>query len=254
MRDFLSHARSLFVMIPWVVIATVIMGAVSFVSSIFDKTGALQHKVAVTWARMLLGVLMVRVDVLGADRLDPAQHYVFCSNHHSLIDTPLMFGNMPRPFRILARHGLWKIPFLGWHLNRAGHLPVNRENLREAVRNIQAAAAKIQSGYSILLFPEGRRGRGDQMRPFKPGAAHIAIRAGVPIVPMAIVGTRKILPPSSSHLRPGRAELRVGEPISTEGLRTGDAKHLIARVQAAVAKIAASPPITQDSSVPEPRA
>lgn len=241
MRDFLSHARSVLIMIPWVGIATVVMGAVSFCSSLFDKTGALQHKVAVAWARMLLGVLTVKVEVIGADRLDPETHYVFCSNHHSLIDTPLMFGNMPRPFRILARHGLWRIPFLGWHLDRAGHLPVNRENPREAVKNIQAAAEKIQSGYSILLFPEGRRSRTNKMRPFKPGAAHIAIRAGAPIVPMAIVGTRAILPPGSSHLRPGRAELRIGDPIPTEGLANRDGKELIAKVQAAVAEIAAAP-------------
>jgi len=239
LREWLSHARSLLIMIPWVGIATVVMGAISFMASAFDRTGALQHKVAVTWARMLLFVLMVKVKVIGAERLDPNVDYVFCSNHHSLIDTPLMFGNMPRPFRILARHGLWRIPFLGWHLNRAGHLPVKRESPREAVRNIQAAADKIQSGYSILLFPEGRRTVGGKMRPFKPGAAHIAIRAGAPIVPMAIVGTRRVLPPGSSHLRPGKAELRIGEPIPTEGLSNRDGKELIRRVQDRVAEIAA---------------
>jgi 1-acyl-sn-glycerol-3-phosphate acyltransferase len=189
----------------------------------------------------LLRICQVKVDVIGAGRLDAAIHYVFCSNHHSLIDTPLMFGSMPRSFRILARHGLWRIPFLGWHLDRAGHLPVNRDNPREAVRNIDAAAEKIRSGYSILLFPEGRRSRTVEMRPFKPGAAHIAIRAGAPIVPMAIVGTREILPPGSNHLHPGRAELRIGDPIPTAGLKNRDGKKLIERVRGEIARIAAAP-------------
>ncbi len=237
MREFLSHARSVLIMIPWVIVATVFMGAVSLVCSFFDSTGRLQHKVAVTWAKMLIRGFLVKVDVVGAQRLDPDQAYVFCSNHFSLVDTPLMFGYMPREFRIMARHGLWKIPFLGWHLNRAGHVPVNRENPREAHKSIGRAADKLRAGWSILLFPEGGRTREEVMRPFKPGAAYIAIAAGVPIVPMAIVGTRKVLAPSSTHLRPGRAELRVGDPIPTAGLKNRDAKELIARVQEVIAEM-----------------
>lgn len=238
MRELLSHARSALWMCPLIGVATVGMGTLSFLASAFDGTGALQHKVAVAWARMLLRICLLEVDVIGAERLDPERHYVFCSNHFSLIDTPLMFGSMPRPFRILARKNLWAIPFLGWHLDRAGHLPVNRENPREAVKNIDQAAEKIRSGYSILLFPEGGRTRGERMRPFKAGAARIAIRAEAPIVPMAIVGTRKILPPGSSHLRPGRAELRIGEPIVTAGMANRDAKGLIRQVQQEVERIA----------------
>jgi 1-acyl-sn-glycerol-3-phosphate acyltransferase len=237
MREFLSHARSALWMCPLIGAATVFMGTVSMFSSIFDSTGKLQHQVAVAWAKMLLKICLVRVDVIGAQRLDPNQAYVFCSNHFSLIDTPLMFSSMPRPFRILARHRLWRIPFLGWHLGRAGHLPVNRENPREAVKNIQDAADKIRSGTTILLFPEGGRRDGTNARPFKPGAAHIAIRAGVPIVPVAIVGTSKILPRGCSHLRPGRAELRIGDPISTDALTKSDGKDLIRRVQETVDQI-----------------
>lgn len=237
MREFLSHARSVLIMIPWVVVATIFMGAVSLVCSFFDSTGRLQHKVAVTWARGLIKGFLVKVDVIGARRLDPNQAYVFVSNHFSLVDTPLMFGYMPREFRIMARHGLWGIPFLGWHLNRAGHVPVNRENPREALKSIGRAADKLRDGWSILLFPEGGRTREEVMRPFKPGAAYIAIAAGVPIVPMAIVGTRNVLAPSSTHLRPGRAELRVGEPISTAGMKNRDGKELIAKVQSVIQEI-----------------
>ncbi len=237
MRELLSHARSVFILIPWLLLATLVMGLISFFCSFFDATGRLQHKVAVRWARMLLAVFQVRVEVLGAEKLEPDRQYVFCSNHFSLVDTPIMFSSMPREFRILARHGLWRIPFIGWHLNRAGHVPVNRENPRQAKKSITRAAEKIRSGYSTLLFPEGGRTRSEQMRPFKPGAAYIAIEAGVPIAPMAIVGSRNVLAPGSTHLRPGRVELRVGDPVPTEGLKNRDAKQTIARVQQEVARI-----------------
>lgn len=230
-----SHLRSVLWMCPLIGLSVLVMGSISLVASLFDGTGRLQHRVAAAWGRMVLAICMVKVEVSGRDKLDPNQNYVFCSNHFSLIDTPLMFGVMPREFRILARDNLWKIPFLGWHLRRAGHLPVQRENPRAAVRNVALAAEKLQGGMSILLFPEGGRTREDRMRPFKTGVAHIAIKAGVPVVPMAIVGTREILAPSSSHLHPGTARLIVGEPITTDGLRNRDAVEFTKRVQAAVA-------------------
>ena len=216
----------------------VVMGSVSLLASLFDATGRMQHRVAVLWARIVLRVCMVRVEVSGLENLDPGRSYVFCCNHFSLIDTPVMFANMPREFRVLARHNLWRIPFLGWHLNRAGHIPVHRESPRAAARNLGEAAEKLRGGDSILMFPEGGRTRQPVMRKFKPGAAYIAIKAQVPIVPMGLVGTRKILPPASSHLHPGIAEVRVGKPIPTRGLSSRDANQLITEVQEKIGKLA----------------
>ncbi len=236
----LSHLRSVLWMCPLIGISVVVMGTLSLVASLFDATGRLQHRVAVLWARIALRICMVRVEVSGVENLDPDHSYVFCCNHFSLIDTLVMFGNMPREFRVLARHNLWRIPFLGWHLNRAGHIPVRRESPRAAARNIGEAAEKLSAGQSILMFPEGGRTRQPVMRRFKPGAAYIAIKAQVAIVPMALVGTRKILPPNSAHLHPGTAELRVGKPIPTAGLGPSDAKPLIAEVQEEVGRLAAA--------------
>ncbi len=216
----------------------VVMGSVSLLASLFDATGRMQHRVAVLWARIVLRVCMVRVEVSGLENLDPGRSYVFCCNHFSLIDTPVLFANMPREFRVLARHNLWRIPFLGWHLNRAGHIPVRRESPRAAARNLGEAAEKLREGDSILMFPEGGRTRQPVMRKFKPGAAYIAIKAQVPIVPMGLVGTRKILPPASSHLHPGIAEVRVGKPIPTRGLSSRDANQLITEVQEKIGKLA----------------
>ncbi len=217
------------------------MGLLSLACSLVDSRGERQHRVARSWGRMLMAVFLVDVRVRGAERLDSGQPYVFASNHFSLIDTPLMFGFMPRSFRILARSGLWKIPFIGWHLDRAGHLPVDRANARRAARNISDAAGKVRAGRSILVFPEGGRRRSAAARPFKAGAAHIAIQAGVPIVPMAIAGTRRVLAPGSWHLRPGIVELRIGEPMRTDGPGGIASRPLTGALRAEIETLAAGP-------------
>ncbi len=228
-------------MVPLLVLITSVMGLLSLLSSLIDSRGEMQHRIARRWGRMLMAVFLVEMRLSGSERLESGQPYVFASNHFSLIDTPLMFGLMPQPFRILARSGLWKIPFIGWHLGRAGHLPVNRTNPRIAARNIAYAADKVREGRSILIFPEGGRRRGDATRRFKTGAAHIANQAGVPIVPVAIAGTRRILPPGSLHLRPGVAEIRIGEPIPTGGANRISASALTERVRHAIEELATDP-------------
>lgn len=220
---------------------TSVMGFLSLLASLIDSKGRLQHRVARAWGRILMGVFLVELRVLGSESLEPDRPYVFVSNHFSLIDTPLMFGFLPLEFRILARSGLWKIPFIGWHLGRAGHLPVNRVNPRLAARNIAYAAEKVAGGRSILVFPEGGRRRGKAMRPFKTGAAHIAIQAGVPVVPMAIAGTGRVLPPGSWHLRPGVVELRIGQPIPTADRPGLAAKALTAMLRQEISGLAARP-------------
>lgn len=219
---------------------TSVMGFLSLLSSLFDSTGRLQHSVASTWGRMLMTVFRVTVRMTGTENLAPERTYVFASNHFSLIDTPVMFGFMPRSFRILARSGLWKIPFIGWHLNRAGHLPVHRENPRLAVRNIAFAAEKVKGGRSILVFPEGGRRRGTTMRRFKTGAAHIAIQSGVSLVPVAIAGTARVLPPGSLHLRPGSVELRFGTPLQTGSTHPWTARDLTERLRTEIEELAAA--------------
>ena len=228
-------------MIPLLVAVTSAMGLLSLLSSLVDSRGRLQHGVARAWGRMLMSAFLIDVRLVGGARLDAAKPYVIASNHFSLIDTPLMFGFMPFPFRILARDGLWKVPFIGWHLNRAGHLPVNRRNPRRAVRNIAFAARKVREGRSILVFPEGGRRRGRSMRRFKTGAAHIAIRSGVPIVPTAISGTARALPPGSLHLRPGTVEIRFGEPIPTDGLDSRAARDLTEQLRQRIRALAKRP-------------
>jgi 1-acyl-sn-glycerol-3-phosphate acyltransferase len=147
------------------------------------------------------------------------------------MDIPAILARLPHQFRFFAKKGLFSIPFLGWHLKRAGHVPVDRSNARNSLKSMAEGARIVaERRISVLLFPEG--GRTPQgLRPFKEGAAYIAIKAGVPLVPMAIIGMRELLPMDSIHIRAGHAVLRIGDPIPTAGLKVHDREALNARLR-----------------------
>jgi 1-acyl-sn-glycerol-3-phosphate acyltransferase len=212
--------RSLLFSTPLIALATIVMGLVSMVCAFFDRSGDSAHRVASTWARILLAVSFMRVRVEGLERLDPRANYVFVANHGSYMDIPAVMANLPYQFRFFAKKGLYQIPFLGWHLRWAGHLPVDRSNARASLRSMQEAAKLVATRrISMLLFPEGGRTKRELgLREFKEGAVYIAIKSGVPVVPMALVGLRALLPMGSGHLRAGRVTIRIGDPIPTAGL------------------------------------
>jgi 1-acyl-sn-glycerol-3-phosphate acyltransferase len=204
---------------PLIILSTLFFGTVSLVASLFDRTGRFMMKTARVWARTLLAIAGVRVKVVGLEKLTPGAAYVFASNHLSYMDTPVILTHIPADFRFMAKDGLFKIPLLGTHLGQAGHIPVPRRDPRAAVKTLALAAASIRSrNISILIFPEGGRSHDGVLRPFKDGAAHIAIKAGVPIVPLAISGTREILPMHSATFHRGTVTLHIGDPVPTDGL------------------------------------
>ncbi len=219
---WLSRLRALLIIDPIITLVTSVMGTVSLAASVFDPTGVLPHKVARCWARLLLLASGVRVRVEGLDRISPQGSFVIASNHLSLMDTPLVMAYIPLQFRFLAKKGLFKVPFIGHHLRRAGHIPIPREDPRGSLRALSETARLIRErGISALVFPEGGRSSGT-LTDFKEGAAYIAIKAGVPLVPIAISGTREVLPMGSLHVRPGRVRLRIGDPIPTTGMSLKD--------------------------------
>jgi 1-acyl-sn-glycerol-3-phosphate acyltransferase len=133
------------------------------------------------------------------------------------MDTPVALANIPVQFRFLAKRGLFQIPFMGWHLARAGHIAVPRGDARAAVKTMTLAAQTVRDQQiSLLIFPEGGRSREGEMRPFMEGAAYIAIRAGVPLVPVGLKGTREVLPYGSGTMRGGTVVMRIGDPIPTD--------------------------------------
>jgi 1-acyl-sn-glycerol-3-phosphate acyltransferase len=231
--------RAAFLTDPLIVLATIGMGTASLATSLFDATGRAQHGVARLWARMLLGIGGVRVQVEGLQRISPEASYVFVSNHLSYMDTPLVIAHVPCQFRFLAKQGLFKVPFIGYHLKRAGHIPVPRGDARASLRTLAESARMVRDrGVSVLVFPEGGRSPG-AMQDFKEGAAYIAIKAGVPAVPLGISGTREILPMDSLLVRGGCVRLRIGEPIPTSGLAIHDHRQLTQTLRERVLELTA---------------
>lgn len=219
----LTKLRGILFADPAVVVSTIFFGTISLIVSFFDHTGTVQIRVARAWARTLLAVGGVRVRVEGLEQIDPNGSYVFIANHASYYDTPVALAYIPVQFRFLAKRGLFQIPFLGTHLSRAGHIPVPRDDPRAAVKTMQTAAEKIQQKkISLLIFPEGGRSHDGVLQPFKEGGAYIAIRAGVPVVPLVLIGTRGILPYGSGVIQPGSVTLRILRPIETKQLTLKD--------------------------------
>lgn len=215
-----------------VVFATIFWGTLSLVISFFDASGRVQLEMARRWAKSLLWIAGARVEIEGLEKIRPGGNYVIAPNHSSYMDTPVILANLPVQFRFLAKHGLFRIPLLGTHLKRAGHIPVPREDPRAAVKTLTLAAQGIRDrGISMLIFPEGGRTHDGLLQPFKEGAAYIAIKAGAPIVPVALIGTREVLPFGSGALRPGRVLMRVGDPIDTKSMSLHDRGRLTEEVR-----------------------
>jgi len=212
----LSELRALLITDPLIVIATIAFATTSLVVSLFDPRKRKQSAVASAWARTLLAVSGVKVQVEGLEKISKDGSYIFVSNHLSYMDTPVALAHIPVQFRFLAKRGLFQIPFLGWHLARAGHIRVPRGDARAAVKTMTLAAQTVrEQAISLLIFPEGGRSRNGEMGSFKEGAALIAIRAGVPLVPVGLKGTREVLPFGSGHIRSGTVRMRIGDPIPT---------------------------------------
>lgn len=237
----MSLLRSLLFSTPLILLSTLVMWTCSVVCSLFDPSGNSQHQMARIWGRLLLFASLIRVRVEGLENLDSAGPYVFVSNHTSLMDIPALLAILPYQFRFFAKKGLYRVPFVGWHLKRAGHIPVDRANARASLKSMSEGARIVaERGISVLLFPEaGRAPQG--LREFKEGAAYIAIKSGVPAVPMALIGMREKLPMGSIHLRSGRVVLRIGRPIPTRDLKLHDREMLTARFYSEIAAMLQQP-------------
>jgi 1-acyl-sn-glycerol-3-phosphate acyltransferase len=223
-----------FVCVPLMAIATAFFGCISLVCGLWDRTGRQQHFVARLWAATILRFSFSPVTLIGADRLKLYPVAVYASNHLSYMDTPVLFARLPFQFRILAKQGLWKIPFVGWYLKRSGQVPIDSRSPRSAVAGLLRGVKALKSGLPLVLFPEGARSPDGTMHPPASGCAFMAIRAGVPLIPLALIGTYELLPIHVYSLRPRPLKIIVGDALSTAGLTTKDADALTARLYAEI--------------------
>jgi 1-acyl-sn-glycerol-3-phosphate acyltransferase len=225
--------RTVFFLIPAISVYTIVLGTISLLSTLIDRTGNFAHKCARAWARLILKTTGVTVRVSGLERLDPGRSYVFAANHQSIYDIPIVFASIPFQLRIVAKESLGRIPFMGWHLHRAGHLLVDRKNPGPDI--VQKMRRLVSESSSLIVFPEGTRSVDGEIGRFKKGSFVVAIDARLPVVPITIVGSRRIMTKGRLMVRPGDVQLTIHEPIATEGVTREQILAFAERVRGIVA-------------------
>ena len=233
----LSRLRSYLIFDPLIWLYTLVMGLLSLPTSLFSNSGRIQHDFARAWSWLIMKTIFSPVKVTGLDRIDTRKPHVYAVNHASALDIPVLYVNLPFQFRIVFKSELLKYPIVGWHLKRSGQVCINQQDPTASIGSIRSALKGLKQGLPLVIFPEGGRTPDGTIKPFMPGAFFLAIKAQVDIVPVALIGTYELLPMSTYHIKCRPLEMRVGEPISTAGLRGHDMQTLSAKVQSAVEEL-----------------
>ena len=236
------RARSNVLLAPPFLLSTALFGSAALLASLFDKHGRLQHRIARRWAKACVFFSGSKLRTVGVEHI-PAHTAVYAANHTSYMDTPVVFASLPFQFRILAKKELWSLPFIGWYLDRSGQIPIDTANPRTTLSSFAAGVRTLREGLNVFVFPEGGRTQTGEMQPFLNGAAFLAIRAQVPLVPIALVGVYDLLPIHTQHFYPAPdgapIKLVFGEPIPTAGRHLRESEGLTEELRVAIARLVA---------------
>jgi 1-acyl-sn-glycerol-3-phosphate acyltransferase len=226
-----SRLRSYFFYDPLIWLYTLVFGIVSIPAGFFDRDGSILHAFARAWSKIILQTIFSPVTVVGFEKIDTSKPMVYAANHASAIDIPLLYVYLPFQFRIIHKKELLSYPIVGWHLKRSGQICIDQQNPARSIGNIRSAVKSLKAGMPLAIFPEGGRSRDGVVLPFMAGAFFMAIKAQVPVVPVALVGTYELLPMDTYHIKSQPMEVRFGRPIPTAGLTLRDMDTLSARVR-----------------------
>jgi 1-acyl-sn-glycerol-3-phosphate acyltransferase len=194
--------------------------------------------IARRWGRGLLLFSGVRLRVRFEVPLAPRQSYVFLANHQSYFDVPALLPAIPADVRFAAKKSLFRIPIFGWALTVGGFIPIDREDRSSARRAFAAATARLKGGDSVLFFPEGTRSRDGRLGPFERGGFLLALKSGLPIVPVGIAGSHAVMPKGRFAVAPGVIRVRFGAPLAVEAYGLSRKEELVAEVRARIAELA----------------
>ncbi len=217
-------------------IATLALGVLAFITYPFDRKGRVGHYYARLWGRTALLANRVKVKVEGMEHLNGDGPYIFMSNHQSYYDVFTLLGHLPYQFKWLVKKELFSIPYLGWTMSAVGYISIDRGGTRDTVEAMNEAAQKIRDGMSVTIFPEGSRSPDGSIQPFKKGGFTLAIKSKVPIVPIAIDGSRNIMPKDKFTVTSGEIRMLIDRPIETEGYSLKDREVLMKKVREAICK------------------
>ena len=219
-----------------IVVATLVLGVFALITYPFDRKGRVGHYYAKLWGKAALLANWVKVKIEGMGHLNGKGPYIFMSNHQGSYDIFALLGHLPYQFKWLAKKELFSIPFFGWAMAAVGYVSIDRGGTRDTVEAMNEAAQKIRDGMSVAIFPEGSRSPDGSIQPFKKGGFTLAIKSKVPIVPVAISGSRDIMPKDKLTTAPGEIRILVGHPIETENCALKDRELLMKKVRETISK------------------
>ena len=219
---------------PLAVLVTVVFSSLAIVVGVVDRSGRGGRASAGLWGRALLRIGQVGVRVEGLELL-PEGPAVYAANHGSALDIPIVFAHLPVDFRIIHKRSLRLLPILGQAMWAAGHIAIDRSHPFRARRSLASAAARIRAGTSVVVFPEGTRSPDDTVRRFKRGSFALALDAGVPVVPVSLIGVKAIVPRGLFSLQPGTVRVCVHTPVPVAGRGPAEAEKLAEEVRRVVA-------------------
>lgn len=203
----------------WIFGSTIVLGLIAITATLISRSGRSVDVLGRLWGRWIVWVCGIDLEVAGLERLRPGQSYVLISNHLSNFDIWCTLGSMPFTTRFVAKKELLRLPVFGQALALSDHIVIDRQDPRAAIEKINAATARTPEGIGILFYAEGTRSRDGKVHDFKKGGASLALRTGLPIVPVSVSGTRKFLPRGCAVIRPGgKVRIVLAEPIPTAGL------------------------------------
>lgn len=200
-----------------VVLVFMILFPSVLIASLINASGNWIHRLGRLWAGIIIRTSGVKIEVQGHGYIPVGKPVIFACNHASQFDILVLLEDLPGQFRFVVKKELFKIPLFGFALHHAGYIPIDRSGGKAAISSLQEAAKIVKKGIPIVIFPEGTRSPDGRLMPFKMGGILIAIKAGCPIVPVAIKGSHKVLPKGSIRIRPGRIRMTIGLPVQTVG-------------------------------------
>lgn len=213
------------------IFVTVFMAVMIILVSFVTAGGETAHKVGRIWAKCILALSNIRVTVKGLSNLKPGRSYIYMANHMSNADIPVLQAYLPVQFRWLAKAELYKIPIFGYAMKRAGYISIDRSDRKSAIESLNKAVKIIRDSVSVIIFPEGTRSRTNNVQPFKKGGFFLAVDSGVPIIPIIIHGTGRIMPKKQMLIKPGNVTLEILKPIESSDYTRKTKDDLIKKVR-----------------------
>ncbi len=227
--------RGIFALVA-VVVLTGVLGTYGLLVAPWFPRRPVIMRLGKLWSRLLLRTVGVEPVYAGLEHARGETSRVFISNHQSNVDIWAIAPALPDRTLFVAKHQLFRVPIMGWAMRTAGFISINRRKLTSAIESLDAAVRRIRGGRPVILFAEGTRSRDGRLAPFKKGAFHLALQAGVPVVPVAVSGSWNVIRPRTLRVRPGPVRVTFGEPIDVTPYLPDDLAGLMTAVRVAIAR------------------